>query len=94
MNDERNIETALSLFKIALGVTHTVRDTYFRNLLRARLCELENTGIAIDTESPEDNMLLADYCEWTYKNRDTAKAMPENLRVRLNNKKVKGRATT
>jgi hypothetical protein len=89
-----NIETALSLFKTALGITHTARDTYFRSMLEARAAELEKSGVTLDSASVEDNMFLADYAEWTYKNRDSEKTMPEHLRLRLNNRKVKARAET
>ncbi len=89
---EHNVETALSLFKTALGITHTARDLYFRTLIDASIAELDKSGVTLDTSLTEDNMFLADYAEWVYKNRDSEKTMPEHLRLRLNNRKVRGRA--
>lgn len=87
-----NITTALALFKTALGINHDKRDTYFTAMLDAACAELEGRGVHLDLENVEDNMLLADYAEFNYRNRDGAKAMPLNLDMRIKNRKAKGRA--
>lgn len=87
-----SIDTALMLFKTALGVTHDKRDVYFRPMLEAALAELEGRGVHLDLNETEDNMLLADYAEFNYRNRDGGKTMPQNLDLRIRNRKAKGRA--
>lgn len=87
-----NVNTALALLKIALGVTHDKRDLYFRSMLIAAVNELDGRGITLDCEATEDNMLLADYCEFNYRNRDGDNVMPRNLDLRLRNRAAKGRA--
>ena len=86
------VETALMLFKVAIGINHDKRDTYFRAMLVAAVLELEERGIALDLDNTEDNMLLVDYAEFNYRNRDGEKAMPLNLDLRIRNRKAKGRA--
>lgn len=87
-----NVTTALTLLKTALGVTHDKRDTYFLSMLDAAVAELKGRGVHLDLEEVEDNMLLADYAEFNYRNRDGEKAMPRNLDTRIRNRKTKGRA--
>jgi hypothetical protein len=90
MNDK--YDTALILFKILIGITHDKRDFYFNQMLSGAADELNNRGIDIDTTNTEDNILLADYCEFNYRNRGENKPMPQNLELRIRNKKAKGRA--
>ena len=90
--NETQIATALMLLKVALGITHDKRDVYFRSLLSSTFAELKERGISIDVNEIEDNMLLADYAEFNYRNRDSDNKMPQNLDLRIRNRKVKGRA--
>lgn len=87
-----SIETALMLFKVAIGVTHDKRDTYFRSKLRADAAELEGRGVHLNLNETEDSVLLADYSEFNYRNRDGEKSIPQNLDIRIRNRKTKGRA--
>lgn len=87
-----DIETALKLLKIALGINHESRDEYFRSALEAACEELKGRGIELDSNAIEDNVLLADYVEFNYRSRDGEKAMPLNLALRIRNRKTKGRA--
>lgn len=87
-----SIDTALMLFKTAIGVTHDKRDVYFRPMLEAALAELKGRGVHLDLNEVEDNVLLADYAEFNYRNRDEDKAIPKNLDMRIKNRKAKGRA--
>jgi hypothetical protein len=85
-------DTALSLLKIDLGISHTARDDLFTSKLQAADAELGGRGIVLDMSLTDDVVLLVDYTAWLYRNRDTEKAMPLHLVLRLNNRKVKGRA--
>lgn len=87
-----NVETALALLKTALGITHSKRDSYYTVMLASAYSDLRERGIALDLGEVEDNILLADYAEFNYRNRDGGKAMPLNLDLRLRNRKAKGRA--
>ena len=42
---------------------------------------LKLSGITLDGESPNDLMLVVDYCVWEYQNRDKPGNMPEWLRL-------------
>ena len=90
--ETKDYSTALALLKLSLGVSHTARDELFRPKLEAADKELLGKGITLDMSKSEDIMLLVDYTEWHYRNRDTEKVMPESLKLRINNRKVKGRA--
>jgi len=87
-----NVETALNLIKIALGITHDKRDVFFRSLLTSTVHELEGRGIALDLNEVEDNMLVSDYAEFNYRNREGTKTLPMNIDLRIRNRKAKGRA--
>lgn len=87
-----NIETALMLLKTSLGVTHSARDDYFRAMLDAAVGEFSGRGVELDLDCIEDEILLVDYVEFYYRNRDGAKAMPLNLELRIRNRKARGRA--
>ncbi|MGN1473679.1 MAG: hypothetical protein ACI4WZ_06365 [Eubacteriales bacterium] len=87
-----SVETALMLFKVAIGVTHNKRDIYFRSMLHATADELEGRGVHLDLNETEDSMLLSDYAEFNYRNRDGEKTLPKNLDIRIKNRKAKGRA--
>ena len=84
--------TALSLLKTALGVTHDKRDDYYKSLLAASERELSGRGVAIDESEIDDIMLLVDYAEFNYRNRDGAKIIPQHIDLRIKNRKAKGRS--
>ncbi|MBR6113930.1 MAG: hypothetical protein IKQ10_01995 [Oscillospiraceae bacterium] len=87
-----NVNTALRLFKIALGVNHDKRDEYFVPLLLSSAAELRARGCALNLDEIEDSMLLADYAEFHYRNRDGDKVIPRNLELRIRNRQTQGRA--
>lgn len=88
------METVLNLLKIDLGITHTLRDTFFTALLNACQAEIEAKGITIDlVNSVEDQMLLSDYAAWKYRKRQEDVGMPQNLLFRIRNRVVKVRST-
>ena len=94
MDGTIDVTTALELFKIAMGVTHKLRDVYYKPRLESAARELIKKGIDLDTSATEDNMLLCDYAEWLYRNRDSEKQMPQNLILRIKNRVVEKRGVT
>lgn len=85
------METILALFKLDLGISITSRDEYYMNIISGCRSELEGKGIALDLAETEDMMLLLDYALWRYKKRNEDAGIPEHLRLRIMNKKLKGR---
>ena len=76
--------TALGLVKARLNrleSDHTL-DSYLTARLEAAITALEDTGITLDGESPNDLMLVVDSCVWEYQNRDKPGGMPDWLRQR------------
>ena len=84
--------TILSLLKIDLGITHTLRDTFFTALLGAAQTEIESKGITLDLANIEDQMLLSDYAAWKYRKRQEDVGMSQNLSSRIRNRIVKVRS--
>lgn len=83
---------ALDLLKNDLGIIHTKRDEYYYALLHSVNKELSERGIHLDMENIEDQMLLSDYAAWKYRNREKNVELAKNLKIRIMNRKVKGRA--
>lgn len=91
--DEQTKATLLSLLKIDLGITHNLRDTLFNNLLDSARQEIERTGIVLDFNSVDDQMLVVDYAAWTYRNRGTDIGLSRNLQIRIKNRLIKKAGT-
>ncbi|PDY76950.1 hypothetical protein [Bacillus cereus] len=79
----------LELLKLDLGITHNLRDAYFNNLLVSSQNEIERTGIVLDFESVDDQMLTVDYAAWSYRNRQEDAPLSRNLQLRINNRVIK-----
>jgi hypothetical protein len=88
MNDKVKA-TLLNLLKLDLGITHDLRDAYFNNLLVSSQNEIERTGIVLDFESIDDQMLTVDYAAWSYRNRQVDTPLSRNLQFRINNRVIK-----
>ena len=86
------METVLTLFKIDLGITHTLRDDFFMPLLQAAQKEIEGKGITLILEDVEDQILLSDYAAWKYRKRQEDVGMSQNLTNRIRNRIVKARS--
>jgi hypothetical protein len=82
-------ETLLSLLKLDLGITHTLRDSYFDKLIVSSKNEIEITGIILDFENEDDQMLVVDYAAWSYRNRLEDIPLSRNLKSRINNRIIK-----
>lgn len=88
MNEQVKV-TLLNLLKLDLGITHNLRDAYFNNLLVSSQNEIERTGIVLDFESVDDQMLTVDYAAWSYRNRQVDTPLSRNLQFRINNRVIK-----
>ena len=87
------LETVLELFKIDLGVTHSLRDAFFNALLTTCNAELARKGIDLDLTVVDDQMLLSDYAAWQYRKRTEDVPLANNLQWRIRNRIVRGRST-
>ena len=85
------METVLQLLKMDLGISHTLRDTYFNALLSSSKSEIEKKGVVLDLDNIEDQMLLSDYATWTYRKRTDDVPLARNLELRIRNKIIKAR---
>jgi hypothetical protein len=85
------METILNLFKIDLGVTHSLRDAYFISLLKSTVAEIERRGITIDLNRTEDQILVSDYAAWTYRKRQEDAPLANNIQHRLRNRIIEER---
>ncbi|MCU4822682.1 hypothetical protein OCA00_13670 [Bacillus cereus] len=88
MNDQVKTNL-LTLLKLDLGITHDLRDAYFNNLLVSSQNEIERTGIVLDFENIDDQMLTVDYAAWVYRHRQEDVPLSRNLQIRLNNRVIK-----
>ena len=85
------MDTLLHLFKIDLGITHTLRDAFFISLLKATIEEIERRGITLDKTAADDQMLIVDYAAWTYRKRQEDIPLANNIQHRLRNRIIKER---
>ena len=85
-----NTETALALVKTRLNrlQTDTSLDEYLTARINGAIDQLDGIGIHL-TDSTGDLMLLVDYTEWAYKNRDKPGAMPDWLRLERRERWIK-----
>ncbi len=86
------METVLALFKVDLGITHTLRDVYFNSLLLSCKGEIEKKGIILDLTNVEDQMLICDFALWRYRNRTEDIGLSKNLTFRIRNRVMKVRS--
>ncbi|MBH0174716.1 hypothetical protein IHV09_14200 [Fictibacillus sp. 23RED33] len=91
--DEQTQSTCLSLLKLDLGITHDLRDTYFKKHLNSTQNEIERTGIVLDFAEDDDIMLVVDYSAWSYRKRQENVPLSRNLQIRINNRVIKKAGT-
>lgn len=87
--NEQTKDNLLNLLKLDLGITHNLRDAYFNNILVSSKNEIERTGVVLDFESIDDQMLTIDYAAWSYRNRQEDTPLSRNLQFRINNRVIK-----
>ena len=85
------METLLYLLKLDLGITHTLRDAFFINLINGIIKEIERRGITLDQKSADDQMLIVDYAAWVYRKRQEDIPLASNIQHRLRNRIIKER---
>lgn len=85
------MENLLHLLKIDLGITHTMRDAFFINLINGSIKEIERRGITLDKKSADDQMLIVDYAAWVYRKRQEDIPLASNIQHRLRNRIIKER---
>lgn len=86
--DTSTLLNSLDLFKLDLGITHDLRDTYFSNLIKSADMELTKMGIDLTNNSVEDMQLIVDYAAWNYRKRQEDVGLPRNLKFRINNRVI------
>lgn len=80
------LETALSLVKDRLGLRLAVRDSYLSAIINGVITELtDEQGLVLLETNSHHLMFVVDLASWRYLNRDSDKAMPRNLQLRLHN---------
>ena len=75
--------TVLGIVKARLNrlASDTSLDDYLKKRIEAADAELARIGINLVAGNADDEVLLADYVEWRYKNRDKNTGMPVWLRL-------------
>lgn len=83
------IRTALlSLLKLDLGITHSLRDAYFNSLLDTSEGELTRMGVTLDLAKADDQILLVDYAAWGYRKRLENVPMARSIQFRIHNRLI------
>ena len=85
------MQTILHLLKIDLGITHTLRDSFFIQLIKSTIKEIERRGISLDLTMADDQMLVCDYAAWTYRKRVEDAPLASNIQHRLRNRIIQER---
>lgn len=86
--DSALLLNALQLFKLDLGITHHLRDTYFSNILDASYNELSKMGIDFSSSTVEDLQLIVDYAVWNYRKRQEDVGLSRSLKFRIHNRVI------
>lgn len=86
------MNTVLELFKLDLGITHTLRDTYFYTLIESARKQIEDKGIVLDESLLDDQMLIVNYAAWMYRKRQEDVPLSRHLQQQIRNRIIKGRA--
>lgn len=85
------MEQALKLLKAQIGIKSTIRDEFYKALLQSSAKEIERK-VKLNLEEIDDIMLLVDYADWMNKKRNTGEPMPENIKDRIRDRKIKKRS--
>jgi hypothetical protein len=85
------MQTILDLLKIDLGITHTLRDSFFIQLIKGTIKEIERRGITLELTKADDQMLIVDYATWTYRKRVEDAPLANNIQYRIRNRIIQER---
>lgn len=83
----------LALLKLDLGITHNLRDSYFNKIIASSQNEIERTGIVLEWDNDDDQMLVVDYAAWSYRKRQEDIPLSRNLQIRINNRVIQKAGT-
>ena len=83
-------DRVLIIVKQDLLIQSSVRDDYLRIMIQSCYQELINRGVSL-SDSVDDILLLADYVSFRYRHRTDNSPIPQNLQLRIYNKKLQGR---
>lgn len=83
----------LALLKLDLGITHNLRDSYFNKIIASSQKEIERTGIVLEWDNDDDQMLVVDYAAWSYRKRQEDIPLSRNLQIRINNRVIQKAGT-
>lgn len=86
------MDKVLELLKLDLGITSTVKDTYFNSLLLSVQSELNAKGLTLILSNNDDMMLLSDYAAWKYRKRSEDVEIPKNIKSRIRDRIIKKRS--
>lgn len=85
------MEQALNLLKAKIGIKSIIRDEFYMALLQSSAKEIERK-VKLNLEEIDDIMLLVDYADWMNRKRNTGEPMPENIKDRIRDRKMKKRS--
>lgn len=85
------MQTILHLLKIDLGITHILRDSFFIQLIKGTIQEIERRGITLDLTKADDQMLIVDYAAWSYRKRVEGAPLANNIQHRIRNRIIQER---
>lgn len=82
------LANCLQLLKLDLGITHSLRDAYFNNILNTAHKELTKMGVDLSKGDVEDIQLVVDYAVWNYRKRQEDVGLPRNIKFRIHNRVI------
>lgn len=85
-----NLDDVLRIVKQDLMIKSDVRDDYLKTIIKSCESELNGKGVRINN-TVEDTLLLADYSAFRYRHRTDDVPVPQNIQLRIQNKKLWGR---
>ena len=85
-----NLDDVLTIVKQDLMIKSDVRDEYLKTIIKSCESELSRKGVKINN-TVEDTLLLADYSAFRYRHRTDNVPVPQNIQLRIQNKKLWGR---
>lgn len=88
------LSAVLGLLKQDLGISGTLRDTYLSALIEGTYTELGKRAVHLDLSNVDDTLFLSDYCAWVYRKRISGEPMPEHLKLRMRNYRVRNRGVS
>lgn len=84
----------LSLLKMQLGISTTVKDTLLTSKVNSAIAEIEDAlGVMLSETDPRHIDLAVDFAAWKYENPDAQLGIPRFIEFRIHNLQIKKAAT-